>query len=215
MPCSSRTPTPTTSWAWTTCGRSTSARGDDSHLRRARNHGRHTPLVPVHLRQRRRRNPTCRNWMRGTIAGAPFDVFGVEFQPMPILHGSQTIYGFRFGGRGLPHRSQRHSRGIHGAAARPGRAVPGRFALQTASHALHRGPLGEDRAGAGSRAALSSPTSATTWGTRAPRACCRPTSGWPTTGWNSPWGPLLDPCLDPCGSIAAWRRRLPISDPAL
>jgi phosphoribosyl 1,2-cyclic phosphate phosphodiesterase len=31
------------------------------------------------------------------ISGAPFDVFGVEFQPVPILHGSQTIYGFRFG----------------------------------------------------------------------------------------------------------------------
>jgi len=31
------------------------------------------------------------------IAGAPFDVFGMEFIPIPILHGSQTIYGFRFG----------------------------------------------------------------------------------------------------------------------
>ena len=29
--------------------------------------------------------------------GEPFDVFGVEFQPVPILHGRQTIYGFRFG----------------------------------------------------------------------------------------------------------------------
>jgi phosphoribosyl 1,2-cyclic phosphate phosphodiesterase len=27
----------------------------------------------------------------------PFDVFGVEFRPVPILHGSQMIYGFRFG----------------------------------------------------------------------------------------------------------------------
>ena len=31
------------------------------------------------------------------IAGAPFDVFGMEFIPIPILHGSQTIYGYRFG----------------------------------------------------------------------------------------------------------------------
>ena len=31
------------------------------------------------------------------LDGAPFDVFGLEFQPVPILHGSQTIYGFRFG----------------------------------------------------------------------------------------------------------------------
>jgi phosphoribosyl 1,2-cyclic phosphate phosphodiesterase len=28
----------------------------------------------------------------------PFDVFGVQFVPIPILHGRQTIYGFRVGG---------------------------------------------------------------------------------------------------------------------
>ncbi len=32
------------------------------------------------------------------IDGAPFDVCGLEFLPVPVLHGSQTIYGFRFGG---------------------------------------------------------------------------------------------------------------------
>ena len=31
------------------------------------------------------------------LDGAPFDLFGVEFVPIPILHGSATIYGFRFG----------------------------------------------------------------------------------------------------------------------
>ena len=31
------------------------------------------------------------------IEGAPIDLFGLEFLPVPILHGSQTIYGFRFG----------------------------------------------------------------------------------------------------------------------
>src|SRR5690349_317886 len=31
------------------------------------------------------------------IDGSPFDVFGVEFTPVPILLGSATIYGFRFG----------------------------------------------------------------------------------------------------------------------
>jgi phosphoribosyl 1,2-cyclic phosphate phosphodiesterase len=31
------------------------------------------------------------------IGADPFDVFGVTFQPVPILHGNQTIYGFRFG----------------------------------------------------------------------------------------------------------------------
>jgi len=32
------------------------------------------------------------------IDGAAFDLFGLEFLPIPILHGSQPIYGFRFGG---------------------------------------------------------------------------------------------------------------------
>lgn len=31
------------------------------------------------------------------IDGAAFDLFGLEFLPVPILHGGQTIYGFRFG----------------------------------------------------------------------------------------------------------------------
>ena len=31
------------------------------------------------------------------IDGARFDVCGLEFLPVPVLHGSQTIYGFRFG----------------------------------------------------------------------------------------------------------------------
>ena len=31
------------------------------------------------------------------LDGSPFDVFGMEFVPVPILHGTQTIYGFRFG----------------------------------------------------------------------------------------------------------------------
>ncbi len=32
------------------------------------------------------------------LNGGAFDVFGMEFLPIPILHGTQTIYGFRFGG---------------------------------------------------------------------------------------------------------------------
>jgi phosphoribosyl 1,2-cyclic phosphate phosphodiesterase len=31
------------------------------------------------------------------LDGGPLDLFGVEFIPIPILHGSQPIYGFRFG----------------------------------------------------------------------------------------------------------------------
>lgn len=32
------------------------------------------------------------------LDGSAFDLFGQEFLPVPITHGSQTIYGFRFGG---------------------------------------------------------------------------------------------------------------------
>jgi phosphoribosyl 1,2-cyclic phosphate phosphodiesterase len=31
------------------------------------------------------------------LDGGVFDLFGLEFRPVPILHGTQTIYGFRFG----------------------------------------------------------------------------------------------------------------------
>ena len=31
------------------------------------------------------------------IHGEPFELFGLEFLPVPIMHGRQTIYGFRFG----------------------------------------------------------------------------------------------------------------------
>jgi phosphoribosyl 1,2-cyclic phosphate phosphodiesterase len=31
------------------------------------------------------------------IDGAPFDLFGLEFYPVPVLHGSAPIHGFRFG----------------------------------------------------------------------------------------------------------------------
>jgi phosphoribosyl 1,2-cyclic phosphate phosphodiesterase len=31
------------------------------------------------------------------LDGAPFDVCGLEFQPVPILHGTAAIYGYRFG----------------------------------------------------------------------------------------------------------------------
>lgn len=33
-----------------------------------------------------------------SLNGAAFEVCGLEFTPIPILHGPDTIYGFRFGG---------------------------------------------------------------------------------------------------------------------
>lgn len=35
--------------------------------------------------------------MTHLIDGGAIDLFGLEFRPVPILHGSATIYGFRFG----------------------------------------------------------------------------------------------------------------------
>lgn len=32
-----------------------------------------------------------------TLDGLPFDVLGVEFRPIPIQHGNDSIFGFRFG----------------------------------------------------------------------------------------------------------------------
>jgi phosphoribosyl 1,2-cyclic phosphate phosphodiesterase len=32
-----------------------------------------------------------------TLDGSPFDLFGLEIVPVPVLHGRATIYGFRFG----------------------------------------------------------------------------------------------------------------------
>lgn len=31
------------------------------------------------------------------IGDAPFDVLGLSFQPVPLIHGRETIYGYRFG----------------------------------------------------------------------------------------------------------------------
>jgi phosphoribosyl 1,2-cyclic phosphate phosphodiesterase len=31
------------------------------------------------------------------ITEAPFDVLGLQFEPIPVLHGKATVFGFRFG----------------------------------------------------------------------------------------------------------------------
>jgi phosphoribosyl 1,2-cyclic phosphate phosphodiesterase len=50
---------------------------------------------------------------------APFDLFGLEFVPVPVLHGEQTILGFRFGAAayltdhsGIPESSMELLRGL-------------------------------------------------------------------------------------------------------
>lgn len=32
-----------------------------------------------------------------TLTGAAFDLFGIQFTPIPLLHGTSSVYGFRFG----------------------------------------------------------------------------------------------------------------------
>jgi len=53
------------------------------------------------------------------LDGSPFDVLGVQFTPVPILHGNATIYGFRFGNiayltdhSGIPGSSMEMLRGL-------------------------------------------------------------------------------------------------------
>ena len=93
------------------------AEGTDSDLRRARNHGGHPAQFSVHFR---RHAEGIQRSASGRPADptAPFDLFGLEFLPVPVLHGRQTILRLPLRRGGLPDRSQRHSRILHGAAAR-------------------------------------------------------------------------------------------------
>jgi phosphoribosyl 1,2-cyclic phosphate phosphodiesterase len=118
------------------------------------------------------------------LDGSPFDLFGLEFLPIPILHGPQTIYGFRFGNAAyltdhseIPASSMELLRGLD---------VIFLDALRYKPHPTHstvERSIKPSRPSAS--AALSSPISATIWATNAPKACCRRTSAWHTTGWKS------------------------------
>ncbi|MGA2328499.1 MAG: MBL fold metallo-hydrolase [Bryobacteraceae bacterium] len=53
------------------------------------------------------------------LDGAPFDLFGLEFIPIPLWHGRSTIYGYRFGAAayltdhsGIPEESVEKLRGL-------------------------------------------------------------------------------------------------------
>jgi phosphoribosyl 1,2-cyclic phosphate phosphodiesterase len=43
------------------------------------------------------RNTTVPKLDVNLIGDEPFDVLGLKFEPIPVIHGRQTIYGFRFG----------------------------------------------------------------------------------------------------------------------
>ena len=75
-----------------------------------------------------------------TLNGSSFDLFGLEFTPIPLVHGKATILGFRFGAAAyltdhndIPEASKETS-------ARAGCLVPGcRCAAPPSPNALHRG----------------------------------------------------------------------------
>ncbi len=97
MRCSTPTPTPTTFWASTTCGRFSY---------------RHKPeKLPLYAR------PDAAAFLRRMFSyifdadykygglpqlelrpiDGPVDVFGVRFEPVLLIHGEAQIYGYRFG----------------------------------------------------------------------------------------------------------------------
>ena len=119
------------------------------------------------------------------IDGAPVELFGLEFLPVPVVHGAPDDLRLSLRLRGLPHRPQRHPGILPGAVALARRALPGRAALQTASDAFHGGNVHQDRGETGRRGGPSSRISVMTWRTSARKASCRRTSGWRTTAWRS------------------------------
>jgi len=115
--------------------------------------------------------------------GAPFDLFGLEFVPVPVLHGRQTIYGFRFGAAAY---LTDHSE-IPDASMELLRSLDVIFldALRYKPHPripLWTVPSKPPRRWA--RGAPTSRTSATTWDTNGRKACCHRTCGWLSTAWK-------------------------------
>ena len=101
--------------------------------------------------------------------GAPIDLFGLEF--MPIRLRPRQRHGVRISlrRRCVSDRSQRHSRRIHAAAVRPGRAVPGRAAPQARIPRIPPWSGRSNRWRSWRRGARSSRTSVTIWRTPARR----------------------------------------------
>ena len=96
------------------------------------------------------------------IDDTPFDVLGLRFEPIPLTHGKDTIFGFRFGERGVSDRPQRDSGIVARPSARAGRVVSRCAAPQASSDAFHRGSVHRNRAPRCSRSGLTSLTCATT-----------------------------------------------------
>ena len=126
------------------------------------------------------------------IDGAPIDLFGLEFLPVPVLHGSQTIYGFRFGAAAY---LTDHS-DIPESSLEMLRSLDVLFSTRCATSRTPRIPPWTDPSRpwkSWRRSAPSSRTSVTTWRTSAPKAFCRRTSGWRATASKSWWEAWPDP----------------------
>ena len=137
------------------------------------------------------RSPRFPSWICGRWTASRFELFGLEFTPVPLVPRQGAACWDSASGE--PRISPitatfRRNRGrkLHGS----GRAVSGRAAAPSASHAHHRGAGAAMGGGAQSRGGLSSRTCATIWGMSAPRPLCPRMCGWPTTGWKSTWRPI-------------------------
>ena len=87
--------TQTISWALTMCVRLIFGSAAASPFTR-----QNEPWLPSIARfaissTARRSHPAHLNWSH-TLNGSSFDLFGLDFQPIPLLHGRTPVYGFRF-----------------------------------------------------------------------------------------------------------------------
>ena len=89
--------TPTTSWAWMTCGPSISGRAARFRFTLPPKPWPPSGAAFPYIFDGGKKESNVPRLDARLIDGAPFDLFGLEFLPIPVLHGSQTIYGFRFG----------------------------------------------------------------------------------------------------------------------
>jgi len=127
---------PTTSWAWMTCDLSISGRAPDSDLRFRRTMASIRRSFPYIFDGGKKESNVPRLDAR-ILDGAPFDLFGLEFLPIPVLHGSHDLR-LPLRRRRVSHGPQRHSGIFARDAPVAGCPFPRRAALQAAPHAFHR-----------------------------------------------------------------------------
>jgi hypothetical protein len=128
-----------------------------------------------------------------TLDGAPFDLFGLEFMPIRLLHGKSVVLGFRFGPAAyltdhsdIPDESKEKAAGA-------GRFVFGCAADIARTRRIRRSNVRSRGWRSCGRGARSSRTSVTIFRTRRPKRPFRSTCGWPTTGLEIHVTPAVEP----------------------